>query len=96
MGLDALSPVAPARIRCLALPCGKITRSRFLAFVKRLQHETVVRLGDVSPNAGPTRSKLIARKPAQAVFETMGQTADYALVIRYVHPLGLSYRTGRL
>ncbi|MCJ1249901.1 hypothetical protein MMC30_007127 [Trapelia coarctata] len=56
MGLDALSPVAPARIRCLALPCGNITRSRFLEFVNRLQQENVVRLGDVSPNTGPSRN----------------------------------------
>ena len=57
MGLDSFSPVAPARIRCLLLPCGRIRRSSFLAYVERLQQFNTVRLGDVSPNTRPTRSK---------------------------------------
>ncbi|MCJ1472984.1 hypothetical protein MMC13_001633 [Lambiella insularis] len=56
MVVDPLSPVAPARIRCLLLPSGKITRSRFLTFVERLQQELTVRLGDVSPNTQPHRN----------------------------------------
>ncbi|MCJ1433723.1 hypothetical protein MMC27_003087 [Xylographa pallens] len=56
MGIDALSPVAPARIRCLLLPSGTITRSRFLTFVERLQQESTVRLGDVSPNTKSQRN----------------------------------------
>lgn len=60
MGLDALSPVAPARIQCLLLPCGKIKRSRFLDSVERLQQVGTVRLGDISPNGRPHRSKKIS------------------------------------
>ncbi|MCJ1395781.1 hypothetical protein MMC18_008667 [Xylographa bjoerkii] len=56
MGIDALSPVAPARIRCLLLPSGPITRSRFLTFVERLRQESTVRLGDVSPNTKSQRN----------------------------------------
>ncbi|MCJ1401374.1 hypothetical protein MMC11_004586 [Xylographa trunciseda] len=56
MGIDALSPVAPARIRCLLLPSGTIKRSRFLTFVERLQQESTVRLGDVSPNTKSQRN----------------------------------------
>lgn len=56
MGHDPLSPVAPARIRALLLPVGRIKRSRFQGFVDRLQPENVVRLGDVSPDARPNRS----------------------------------------
>ncbi|KAK2748108.1 hypothetical protein FQN57_001231 [Myotisia sp. PD_48] len=50
MVIDPLSPIAPARIRALLLPVGKIRRSRFLSFVGRLQAHNVVRLGDVSPD----------------------------------------------
>lgn len=56
MGVDPLSPIAPARLRALLLPVGKIKRSRFLSFAARLQAENVVRLGDVSPDARPNRS----------------------------------------
>ncbi|MCJ1285548.1 hypothetical protein MMC26_004889 [Xylographa opegraphella] len=56
MGVDALSPVAPARIRCLLVPSGTITRSRFLTFVERLQQEATVRLGDVSPTTKSPRN----------------------------------------
>lgn len=56
MGIDPLSPVAPARVRALLLPIGKIKRARFLAFVERLQPENVVRLGDISPDGRPNRS----------------------------------------
>jgi hypothetical protein len=57
MGVDPLSPVAPVRLNVLLLPVGKIKRSRFLAFVARIQAENVIRLGDVSPDARPNRSK---------------------------------------
>jgi len=56
MGLDPLSPIAPARIRALLLPFGRIKRTRFQSFVGRLQPENVVRLGDVSPDGRPNRS----------------------------------------
>ncbi|KAL1970315.1 hypothetical protein VTN77DRAFT_5475 [Rasamsonia byssochlamydoides] len=56
MGVDPLSPIAPARLSVLLLPVGKIKRSRFLSFAARLQAENVVRLGDVSPDARPNRN----------------------------------------
>ncbi|KAF2728690.1 Trs120-domain-containing protein [Polyplosphaeria fusca] len=56
MAVDPLSPVAPARIRALLLPMGRIKRSRFLAFVELLQSESTVRLGDVSPDPRPDRN----------------------------------------
>ena len=57
MGLDPLSPIAPARVRVLLLPVGRIRRSRFLGFVDRLRPHCVVRLGDVSADARPNRSR---------------------------------------
>ena len=57
MGVDPMSPIAPARLRALLLPIGKIKRSRFLSFSARLQSENVVRLGDISPDARPNRSR---------------------------------------
>ncbi|KAL4955255.1 TRAPP II complex [Aspergillus filifer] len=56
MGVDPLSPIAPARLRALILPVGRIKRSRFLSFAARLQAENVVRLGDISPDARPNRN----------------------------------------
>jgi hypothetical protein len=56
MAADPLSPIAPARLRALLLPVGKVKRSRFLSFVKRLQDQHVVRLGDVSPDGRSNRS----------------------------------------
>lgn len=57
MGVDPLSPIAPARLRALILPVGRIKRSRFLSLAARLQAENVVRLGDISPDARPNRSE---------------------------------------
>ncbi|KAF2006234.1 Trs120-domain-containing protein [Amniculicola lignicola CBS 123094] len=56
MAIDSLSPIAPARIRALLLPVGRIKRSRFLDFVNLLQSECMVRLGDVSPDSRPDRN----------------------------------------
>ena len=56
MSLDPLSFVAPARVKVLLVPLGRVCQSRFLSFVKRLQGENVVRLGDVSPDNRPHRS----------------------------------------
>ncbi|KAF2640508.1 hypercellular protein-like protein HypA [Massarina eburnea CBS 473.64] len=56
MAVDPLSPIAPARIRALLLPIGRIKRSRFLAFVESLQPYSLVRLGDVSPDPRPDRN----------------------------------------
>lgn len=61
MGLDALSPTAPARVKALVLPIGHVRQSRFNAFLRRLQQENVVRLGDVSPDSRPNRSKQLSR-----------------------------------
>ncbi|KAH6868145.1 TRAPP II complex [Alternaria rosae] len=56
MAVDPLSPIAPARIRALLLPVGRIKRSRFIAFVDLLQQESLVRLGDISPDPRPDRN----------------------------------------
>ncbi|EFW16889.1 hypothetical protein D8B26_000685 [Coccidioides posadasii str. Silveira] len=56
MAVDPISPIAPARLRTLLLPIGRIRRSRFLELVKRLQAQNVVRLGDVSPVGRPNRN----------------------------------------
>ncbi|PGH04766.1 hypothetical protein AJ79_06988 [Helicocarpus griseus UAMH5409] len=56
MAVDPLSPIAPARLRALLLPVGKIKRSRFLSLVTRLRAQNVVRLGDVSPDGRPNRN----------------------------------------
>ncbi|KAL8656192.1 MAG: hypothetical protein Q9226_002749 [Calogaya cf. arnoldii] len=53
MGGDTYSVVAPARVKVLCVPVGRIQRSRFHGFVERLTQENVIRLGDVSPNRGP-------------------------------------------
>ncbi|KAL9104381.1 MAG: hypothetical protein Q9163_000681 [Psora crenata] len=56
MGLDALSPIAPACINALVIPIGNIKNSKYVGFVDRLRQENVVRLGDVSPYGRPHRT----------------------------------------
>ncbi|KAI9838455.1 MAG: hypothetical protein M1837_002477 [Sclerophora amabilis] len=56
MDLDSLSPTAPARIRALLLPIGRVKRSRFLSFVDRLKPYREVHLLDVSPDGRPNRT----------------------------------------
>ncbi|OCK84581.1 hypercellular protein-like protein HypA [Lepidopterella palustris CBS 459.81] len=56
MAIDPLSPIAPARIRALLLPVGRIKRSSFLTFVDLLQPECMIRLGDISPDPRPDRN----------------------------------------
>ena len=56
MGLDPLSVIAPARVKVLALPVGRIVSAKFLSYIGRLQQESIVRLGDVSPDGRPHRS----------------------------------------
>ncbi|POS85364.1 hypothetical protein EPUL_003432 [Erysiphe pulchra] len=51
--LDQFSPAAPARVRVVLFPIGKIKRPRFSSFVERLQQEHIVRLGDISPDGRP-------------------------------------------
>ncbi|KAH4257173.1 hypothetical protein HBI04_153480 [Parastagonospora nodorum] len=56
MAVDPLSPIACARIRALLLPVGRIKRSRFLKYVELLQRQSLVRLGDISPDSRPDRN----------------------------------------
>ncbi|KAB2579590.1 Transport protein particle subunit [Lasiodiplodia theobromae] len=56
MAVDPFSPIAPARIRVLLVPAGKIKRSRFMTCVERLQPESSIRLGDVTPDPRPDRT----------------------------------------
>ncbi|KHJ32495.1 putative hypercellular protein [Erysiphe necator] len=51
--LDQFSPAAPARVRVVLFPIGKIKRLRFASYVERLQQEHIVRLGDISPDGRP-------------------------------------------
>lgn len=68
MAVDPLSPIAPARIRALLLPLGRIKRSRFLNFVEFLQPHCTVRLGDISPDPRPDRSTThLTRTPTQSL-----------------------------
>lgn len=50
MAVDPLSPIAPARVRVLVLPAGRIKKQRFLTFLDRLHQHDSVRLGDISPD----------------------------------------------
>lgn len=61
MGLDPLSVVAPARVKVLVLPVGRIGSAKFLSYIGRLQQESIVRLGDVSPDGRPHRSISLPR-----------------------------------
>ncbi|KAK0754829.1 TRAPP II complex [Schizothecium vesticola] len=56
MSLDPLLPIAPARVKALVLPIGRIKRDRFAAFVDRLNAEHVVHLRDISPDGRPHRN----------------------------------------
>ncbi|MCJ1385121.1 hypothetical protein MMC17_008240 [Xylographa soralifera] len=87
MGIDALSPVAPARIRCLLLPSGTITRSRFSTFVERLQQESTVRLGDVSPNTKSQRNMFspLAFPTGLAIYDmaTVNPSSSYLALVPF-------------
>ncbi|KAI1117268.1 hypercellular protein A [Nemania sp. NC0429] len=56
MTLDPLLPIAPARVRALVLPIGRIKRERFQSFVRRLHQEHVVQLRDISADGRPNRN----------------------------------------
>ncbi|KJZ73993.1 hypothetical protein HIM_06661 [Hirsutella minnesotensis 3608] len=56
MSLDPLLPIAPARVKALLLPLGKLKAERFASFAERLQVEHVVQLRDVSPDGRPNRN----------------------------------------
>lgn len=53
---DYFSPIAPARVRVLVLPVGRIKRSRFLAFFNLIAQTNEVRLGDVTADTRPDRT----------------------------------------
>ncbi|KAL7958926.1 TRAPP II complex [Trichoderma compactum] len=56
MSLDPLLPIAPARVKALLLPLGKIKAARFARFAERLQAEHVVQLRDISADGRPNRT----------------------------------------
>ncbi|KAI0537775.1 hypercellular protein A [Xylaria digitata] len=56
MSLDSLLPIAPARVRALVLPIGRIRRERFQSFAERLHEEHVVQLRDISADGRPNRN----------------------------------------
>ncbi|KAG8422860.1 hypothetical protein J3459_009999 [Metarhizium acridum] len=56
MSSDPLLPIAPARVRALLLPLGKIKTQRFAEFVEILQAEYVVHLRDISADGRPNRN----------------------------------------
>ncbi|PHH85584.1 hypothetical protein CDD83_207 [Cordyceps sp. RAO-2017] len=56
MSPDPLLPVAPARVKALLLPLGRLKADRFAAFADRLRVEHVVHLRDVSPDGRPNRN----------------------------------------
>ncbi|KAM0452297.1 hypothetical protein ACHAO4_005507 [Trichoderma viride] len=56
MSLDPLLPIAPARVKALLLPLGKIKAARFATFAERLQAEHVVQLRDISADGRPNRN----------------------------------------
>ncbi|KAK1760757.1 hypothetical protein QBC47DRAFT_334670 [Echria macrotheca] len=56
MSRDPLLPIAPARVKALVLPIGRIKRERFTTFVDRLHTEHVVHLRDISPDGRPNRN----------------------------------------
>ena len=57
MGIDYLSPVAPAKINALLVPAGRLQKQKFAKLVARLEQENVVRLGDVSPDGQSNKSR---------------------------------------
>ncbi|KAG6114199.1 hypothetical protein E4U13_003472 [Claviceps humidiphila] len=56
MSTDPLLAIAPARVKALLLPLGKIKAERFTPFVQRLQQEHVVHLKDISADGRPNRN----------------------------------------
>ncbi|KAL6875456.1 Trs120 domain-containing protein [Trichoderma longibrachiatum] len=56
MSLDPLLPIAPARVKALLLPLGRIKAARFASFAERLQAEHVVQLRDISADGRPNRN----------------------------------------
>jgi len=72
MDVDPLSPIAPARIRALLLPVGRIKRSHFRDYVDLLQQQSQIRLGDISPDSRPDRSTKPPRLRAGTILADFG------------------------
>ncbi|KAK3327244.1 TRAPP II complex [Cercophora scortea] len=69
MHSDPLLPIAPARVKALVVPIGRIRRERFDAFVDRLNTEHVVHLRDISADGRPNRNMFSPLAfPAGAMF----------------------------
>ncbi|THV79398.1 hypercellular protein-like protein HypA [Aureobasidium pullulans] len=56
MSNNPLSPIAPARVRVLVLPAGRIKKQRFVTFLDRLHQHDSVRLGDISPDGRSSKT----------------------------------------
>ncbi|KAJ1329429.1 trafficking protein particle complex subunit 9-like [Microdochium nivale] len=56
MGVESLAPLAPAKVRALVLPAGRIHKDRFATFLNRLNEQHVVHLRDISPDGRPNRT----------------------------------------
>lgn len=63
MSLDPLLPVAPARVKALLLPLGRLKADRFASFADRLRAEHVVHLRDISADGRPNRSESLTFPP---------------------------------
>lgn len=86
MAAEPLSPmdfIAPARIKAQLLPVGRIRRSRFLSFVDLLRQQSLVRLGDVSPDPRPDRS-------TNPLNPRLGRQLLILASRRYVFPFSIS------
>lgn len=64
---DPFLPVAPARVKTLVLPIGRIKRDRFDTFVKSLNTENVVQLRDVTADGRPNRSRDSMKRSSRAL-----------------------------
>jgi hypothetical protein len=62
MRIDPLSPFAPARVRVLVLPVGRIRRSRFSAFHNLLMQEDHVNLSEISGDERANQSMSLIRR----------------------------------
>ncbi|KXJ93184.1 hypercellular protein A [Microdochium bolleyi] len=56
MGVESLTPLAPAKVRALVLPAGRVHKDRFATFLERLNEQHVVHLRDISPDSRPNRT----------------------------------------
>ncbi|KIV99149.1 hypothetical protein, variant [Verruconis gallopava] len=54
--MDTFLPSAPARVRALVLPVGRIRKERFYMFFELIAHDCTVRLREVTPDPRPDRA----------------------------------------